>query len=358
MNAGYIGRIFFVKRLVKQKKIIICLMLVVFVHTLFAESIDIGIFESTVTSGQIDIKIRPDFDIAEDETITAILYTIRWNDPLIMISTEFIFPFFIAPQGAPVEHNGYYYQIFAAVPVNSQAMLANEEYIASSFTYTNGECSHFEIIEDDWTLANNGNVYFEFLGEDVTGIIYEPLVEFGSAGGIVEGGGTINLGESTGTLTLSAYVGNINIWQRRLNEGTWSDITLTSGLVNYSETPSSAGLWEYRCAVQEAACPVDYSEAVQVIVLDTIVSTWKAIELKGYKIDIYCDGNDIHLKGPYLKSLEGELMVYNLLGQKIFEKNISEIKTYTANLDFHGIHIVTYFDESTNKLYKEKILLK
>ena len=57
-------------------------------------------------------------------------------------------------------------------------MNANEEYLISTFTYTNGECVNFEIIEDEWTQANNGNVYFEFMGVEVTGIIYEPLVFF------------------------------------------------------------------------------------------------------------------------------------------------------------------------------------
>ena len=43
-----------------------------------ADQIDIGISESTTIPGQIDIKIRPDFDIYEPQTITALLYTIRF----------------------------------------------------------------------------------------------------------------------------------------------------------------------------------------------------------------------------------------------------------------------------------------
>ena len=80
--------------------------------------------------------------------------------------------------------------------------------------------------------------------------------------------------------------------------------------------------------------------------------------LKENKVEIYCNGNDIHLISPYSKSLEGDLIVYNLFGQKIFEKNISEIKTCNFILDAHGILIITFFDESSKKLYKEKVLLK
>ena len=358
MKAGKIKIIDLTGLLYKQKKIVFCWLLIVIAHMLFAQSIDIGIFESTVASGQIDVKIRPDFDIAEDETVTAILYTIRWNDPLITINTEFIYPFFISPQGPPVEYNGYYYQVFGAVPVNAMAMNANQEYIASSFTYTNGDCARFEIIEDEWTQANNGNVYFEFLGEDVTGMIYNPVVELGSVGGVIEGGGTINLGESTGDLTLSDYTGNINIWQHRLDEGTWSDISFTAGLVSYSETPTIAGLWEYRCEVQEGTCPAEYSETAQVIVLDTIVSTRPGIESIENTVEIFSDGNIIYLKSTYSKRLKGKLTVYSLLGRKIFNENISEVKIYTVNPESHGIQIITFFDESTNKLYKEKVLLR
>lgn len=343
--------------LIKQLKLLTCLFLLLFIHFSFGQSIDIGIFESTLTSGQMDIKIRPDYDIADDETITAILYTVRWNDPLITISTEFIFPFFISPQGTAVEYNGYYYQVFAAVPVNALAFMANQEFIASSFTYTDGECAQFEIIEDDWTQANNGNVYFEFLGEDVTGIIYEPFINFGSMGGFVEGGGTINLGESTGILTISDYAGDINSWQKRFNEGTWSEIPLTSGLVNYSETPSSAGSWEYRCEVQQGECPVDYAQVVQVIVLDTITDIPET-EQKENTVEILSVDRNIQLKRLNSEKLEGITCVYNLYGQKIFEINISEIKTYSFKLDVHGIFIVTFFDEMSKKIYKKKVVIK
>ena len=137
--------------------------------------IDIGIFKSTSVPKKIEIRIRPDFNISSIQTLTGILYTVRWDDPTISITTQNIFPFFVAPQGSPVLYNGHYYQVFAAVPMIAMAMNANQEYLASSFTFTNGDCSTFEIIEDEWTQANNGNVYLELVGTEVTGIIYQAM---------------------------------------------------------------------------------------------------------------------------------------------------------------------------------------
>lgn len=347
-----------IKSILMQKRITIFLFLVLFTHILKAQSIDIGIFQSTDNTDQIDVKIKPDFDIADDETITAILYTVRWNDPDLVINTEFVFPFFLSPQGEPEEFDGHYYQVFAAVPVNAIALMANQEFIASSFTFTNGDCASFEIIEDDWTQANNGNVYFEFLGEDVTGIIYESIVELGSGGGIVIGGGNINLGESIGLLTLTDFTGSINIWQRKIDDGVWNDLPSTSGLVSFSEIPTSAGIWHYRCEIQLIECAPVYSEPAQVLVTDTITSISEGSFLNRNKIEFFASANTINLKRQDSEILDGIVQVYNLQGQKIFENNISKIGSYSFNPPAHGIMVVTFYDKSSRKLYKSKIFLK
>ncbi|MCD4732599.1 MAG: hypothetical protein K8R74_18515, partial [Bacteroidales bacterium] len=239
-------------------------------NTIFANQIDIGIFESQTVPDQIEVKIRPDFNIQANETVTAILYTVRWDDPSISITTQYIYPFFVAPQGSPVEYNGYYYQVFAAVPMIAIPMNALEEYLVSSFTYTDGECANFEIIEDEWTQSNNGNVYLEFIGVEVTGIIYEPDVNFGSTGGFISGNDTISLGNSTGPLNLSLYNGNILTWQRKINDGDWSDIPGTTGLDVFEETPTGTGLWKYRVKVQYNSCPEVFSDSLELIVVTTI----------------------------------------------------------------------------------------
>ncbi len=247
-----------------------------------ANQIDIGIYNSQTTPDQIEVKIRPDFNILDIETVTAILYTIRWDNPSVSISTQYISPFFVAPQGPPEEYNGYYYQVFAAIPMSGIPMNANEEYLISTFTYTNGGCSNFEIIEDEWTQSHNGNVYLEFIGVEVTGIVYEQFVFNGSAGGFITGNDSINLGNSTGSLTLSSYNGSILTWQRKINDGNWSDISGTSGLGIFEETPTGTGLWKYRAKIQYNSCPEVFSDSLELTVVTTI-----ELNLK------------IYMEGPY-----------------------------------------------------------
>lgn len=236
-------------------------------HSAKAERIDVGIFESE-TPDKIEIYIKPDFFISGSLTLSGITYTVRWSDPETSISTNFLYPFFVAPQGDPVLHEGYYYQVFASVPTNpiGTDIQAGEERLISSFNITGGSCESFEIIKNNWTANNNADPYFELQGADKTGIIYEPIVHLGSAGGYVSGGGTIIIGESTGTLTLQEYAGDIQKWQKRVDEGTWSDIANTNN--TYSETPSSTGTWEYRAVVQNGSCPAESSIAAEVFVVD------------------------------------------------------------------------------------------
>jgi hypothetical protein len=254
------------------KKFIILLGSIFVCHILIAQgygTIDIGIFEAPTPPNKIEVKLRPDFQIDPIETISGILYTLRWEDPTISLLMDYIPPYFIAPQGGPELYNGYYYQVFAAVPFSPVGLTINpgDEILISSFSFTGGACSYFEIIEDDWTVANNGGVYLEFLGDEVTGIIYEPIAQLGSVGGNVSADATITIGESTGILTLTEYSGTILNWQKRFNGGSWEDIPGTTGLTSYSEIPSLAGVWEYRAVIQRGTCPIVYSEPAVITVI-------------------------------------------------------------------------------------------
>jgi hypothetical protein len=232
-------------------------------------AIDIGIFEASSPANTIEVRLRPDFQIDPIETISGILYTVRWAEPTITISTNFVSPYFVAPQGTPILFEGYYYQVFAAVPFGAVGITINpgDEILISSFSFTGGSCAFFEIIENGWTIANNGGVYIEFLGEEVTGVIYEPVAELGSIGGSVSGGGTILAGENTGSLALTGYSGIILNWQKRLNDGVWSDISGTSGTSVFSEVLIIPGTWDYRAVIQRASCPVDFALPDQVTVI-------------------------------------------------------------------------------------------
>jgi len=235
-----------------------------------ANQIDIGIFEALTPPKKIEVRIRPDFNISSIQTITAILYTVRWDDPSVTITTQYIYPFFVTPQGAPVLNNGYYYQVFASLPMNAVAMNANQEYLISSFTYTNGTCANFEVIENEWTLLHNGDVYLELIGLEVTGIIYRSDVLLGSIGGNLTGNDTVYLGNSTGTMTLSNYNGSIVTWQRKVNEGSWENIPGTTGIAFYSEIPSALGDCYYRAYIQKGTCPTVYSDILHLAVVAEI----------------------------------------------------------------------------------------
>ena len=85
----------------------------------------------------------------------------------------------------------------------------------------------------------------------------------------VSNGGTITafnamicFGSTTGTLSLSGYTGTILRWERRLNEGSWSNISNTTA--SHSETPSSAGSWEYRVLVKSGICSEAYSDVISI----------------------------------------------------------------------------------------------
>jgi hypothetical protein len=86
-----------------------------------------------------------------------------------------------------------------------------------------------------------------------------------SVGGSISGGTTpICQGLGTGTMTLSGHTGTIVQWQKRLNSGAWSNITNTN--TTYSETPTSAGTWEYRAEVKSGTCASVYSSTRSIVV--------------------------------------------------------------------------------------------
>jgi PKD repeat protein len=80
-------------------------------------------------------------------------------------------------------------------------------------------------------------------------VIIEVLAS--SAGAVTGGNTPICLGTATGTMTLGGYTGTIVKWQKRVNTGSWTDITNTA--TTYSETPATAGTWEYRGVVNNGS---------------------------------------------------------------------------------------------------------
>ncbi|HKK42244.1 MAG TPA: hypothetical protein VJ963_07535, partial [Bacteroidales bacterium] len=61
----------------------------------------------------------------------------------------------------------------------------------------------------------------------------------GSVGGTVSGAESTTYGSSTGEISLASYTGDIQKWQKKLGDGSWSDIDNTGS--TYTENPGSAG---------------------------------------------------------------------------------------------------------------------
>jgi hypothetical protein len=91
-----------------------------------------------------------------------------------------------------------------------------------------------------------------------------------SGGGVYDGNQTICINSSTGTMNLRAgYIGNVVRWEKRLLPATtWTNIINTTA--TYSESPSTAGTWEYRVLVGSGSCTQVYSSSFSVIVNPTL----------------------------------------------------------------------------------------
>ncbi|KMQ52932.1 Fibronectin type III domain protein [Chitinispirillum alkaliphilum] len=103
-----------------------------------------------------------------------------------------------------------------------------------------------------------------------------------SDGGTLSGGRDfILVDESTGTLTLSGHTGEIVKWQKRVDEGSWTDIAHTD--FTYSEIPSSEGIWDYRVEVKSGTCENDYSSirTIAVTQLPVVAGSGSALDLNG-----------------------------------------------------------------------------
>lgn len=95
-----------------------------------------------------------------------------------------------------------------------------------------------------------------------------------STGGTISGGASpLCLGEGTGTMTLTGYNGTILRWERQINSGGWAN-NWNAGNNTLSETPWSAGTWEYRVVVQAGSCPIAYSTVKSITISANTVAGW------------------------------------------------------------------------------------
>lgn len=254
----------------KHISVILAFLLVFWIPTSLKgqqQQVDAGIFPG-LSADTLIIKARPDFNIA-GQSLTNTQLTLKWREDSPVSALEWLgSPVGLFPQGGVITANGFRYQVYASFGGSSLSWSAGQEYtlLRVATGSTTGDCTEFGIAQDGWTAGNNGDYYFEILGEDKTGILYEPTVHFGSDGGFLDGDTTIYLGGSTGPLSLINYNGNIVHWERRINQGAWTVLPGTAGLEQYEEIPTLEGTWAYQVRVEKPGCPAEYSEAALVTV--------------------------------------------------------------------------------------------
>lgn len=154
------------------------------------DKIDIGIFR--VASDEVEVRIRPEFDISTDQAFSEIRYTLRWPATSSLEITELVQ---VAPynidylNGTDEIIGGFRYRTFSFISplwTNfTDNILAGEEVVISRIRHTGGSNFVFEIVEEADLVIPNTEYYFEFnclvddgigpcgLGAiDVTGVIY------------------------------------------------------------------------------------------------------------------------------------------------------------------------------------------
>ncbi len=109
--------------------------------------------------------------------------------------------------------------------------------------------------------ANCSNGTLVSAGCASTTITVSPAPSGGSLTGATT---SIVYGDATGTISLSGQTGTITNWQKRVNNGTWTNISSTNS--TYSETPTSAGTWDYRVVLTSGACSSVYSSIKSITV--------------------------------------------------------------------------------------------
>lgn len=109
--------------------------------------------------------------------------------------------------------------------------------------------------------ANCSNGTLVSAGCASTTITVSPAPSGGSLTGATT---SIVYGDATGTISLSGQTGTITNWQKRVNNGSWTNISSTNS--TYSETPTSAGTWDYRVVLTSGACSSVYSSIKSITV--------------------------------------------------------------------------------------------
>ena len=141
--------------------------------------LDIGIFNNPLASNKLELRIKPTQTVTNG-AYTAGVFTVRFLSSYGVTLTapaalnNPLFRYALANQGTDGTYSYYSFSFVSPFTVNWN--IGTEYPIA--VIQINAGCGSgngvFEIINNAWTAANNGNVYQELNGTEAQNIIYQP----------------------------------------------------------------------------------------------------------------------------------------------------------------------------------------
>ncbi|MCD4694972.1 MAG: hypothetical protein K8S16_01930, partial [Bacteroidales bacterium] len=75
-------------------------------------------------------------------------------------------------------------------------------------------------------------------------------------------------------------------------------------------------------------------------------------------VQIYASNDAIYLKRQDANTLDGEIRIFDLMGRLIVSERVDGTQKYEMTLEYEGILIVTFFDNSDQKEYRQKVHIK
>jgi hypothetical protein len=170
--------------------------------------------------------------------------------------------------------------------INAPQLADGSTAFTLGFNYINGTTSvHFNNDTANGNFCQFASSLADTLIDHPTSTYYhDGLVSSGVVGGSVSPNSNFTIGTSTGTLTLSGYIGNVIKWQKQFNGGGYIDITPFNNTPTYSATPDTTGVWNYRAVVQYGSC----AQAFSTPVTDTVTAvnhakTWTGAASTNWK---------------------------------------------------------------------------
>ncbi len=155
------------------KHLFVILVLLFSGHMLMAQQVDLGIFPSG-NPNEMEIRMRPDFEIQPTDLMSNIVFTIRYPDGLgITIDPSSPFPYELELGHGDVD-GGFFYQTFDADHSNlfGATISPGDQVVILTFEYTNAVADDFELTNEADFPGEDTDYYFEINALDRTGIFY------------------------------------------------------------------------------------------------------------------------------------------------------------------------------------------